>query len=190
MKTPWQWNRRAGWQVALDAVILFVFALALVWLLTACVTTQPGPTDVKGVPNFKSVTNGSTVFYRSGQPRTPDQWLAIRSLGVSNVIKLNEQDESPDALPPGMVLRYYPVDTMQQLVDGPDPAKMREAMGYIGPGTLVHCEHGQDRTGVLVYIYRVSVQHWSPEAARLEMMTNGFHSALGGLDRFVRNWKN
>jgi hypothetical protein len=39
---------------------------------------------------------------------------------------------------------------------------------------LVHCQHGADRTGTLVALYRVAVQGWSKEEALREMTEGGF----------------
>lgn len=37
----------------------------------------------------------------------------------------------------------------------------------------IHCEHGADRTGMLVALYRVIYQGWSPEDAYREWLQNG-----------------
>jgi len=39
---------------------------------------------------------------------------------------------------------------------------------------LVHCQHGADRTGLMVAIYRIVVQGWSKEDAAREMTEGGF----------------
>jgi len=40
---------------------------------------------------------------------------------------------------------------------------------------LVHCEFGEDRTGVFIASYRIAFQHWSAELALAEMRAFGFH---------------
>ena len=82
-----------------------------------------------------------------------------------------------------MTLHYHPIDTLQQLVTGPDPAAITAALSQITPGTFIHCEHGQDRTGLLVGLHRLS-QDWTPQAAWLEMTNHGFHPALLGLTHY------
>jgi protein tyrosine/serine phosphatase len=42
-----------------------------------------------------------------------------------------------------------------------------------GP-VLLHCMHGADRTGVVSALYRMSLQGWSKDAARQEMLHGGF----------------
>ena len=47
---------------------------------------------------------------------------------------------------------------------------------------LVHCQHGSDRTGTMVALYRIAVQGWSKNEAIREMTEGGF--------RFHRIWSN
>jgi protein tyrosine/serine phosphatase len=37
----------------------------------------------------------------------------------------------------------------------------------------VHCEHGHDRTGMIVALYRVCFDGWGPETAYQEMINMG-----------------
>jgi tyrosine-protein phosphatase SIW14 len=39
---------------------------------------------------------------------------------------------------------------------------------------FVHCEHGVDRTGLMIAAYRIADQGWTPEQARREMIAYGF----------------
>jgi protein tyrosine phosphatase (PTP) superfamily phosphohydrolase (DUF442 family) len=39
---------------------------------------------------------------------------------------------------------------------------------------FVHCEHGIDRTGLMIATYRMADQGWTPEQARREMVDYGF----------------
>lgn len=53
---------------------------------------------------------------------------------------------------------------------------------------FIHCEHGKDRTGMVVALHRVIAQSWSPEKAHAEMVELG-HGALNqiftsGMDDF------
>jgi tyrosine-protein phosphatase SIW14 len=49
---------------------------------------------------------------------------------------------------------------------------------------FVHCQHGQDRTGLIVGLYRVFSEHWTPSAAYQEMLAKGFHQALFLLNHY------
>lgn len=42
----------------------------------------------------------------------------------------------------------------------------------------IHCEHGKDRTGLLVALYRVKYEHWRLEQAHREMAAHGHQGTL------------
>jgi protein tyrosine/serine phosphatase len=52
---------------------------------------------------------------------------------------------------------------------------------------LVHCQHGADRTGTMIAIYRMAVQGWRKEEAIQEMTTGdfGYHTVWGNLIRYL-----
>ena len=43
-----------------------------------------------------------------------------------------------------------------------------------GDKVLVHCYHGSDRTGITVAMYRILVQNWTIEHAKIEMQDGGY----------------
>ncbi|MGZ6143042.1 MAG: fused DSP-PTPase phosphatase/NAD kinase-like protein [Myxococcales bacterium] len=49
---------------------------------------------------------------------------------------------------------------------------------------FVHCQHGQDRTGLIVGLYRVFSEHQTPAKAYQEMLAKGFHKALFLLNHY------
>jgi hypothetical protein len=56
----------------------------------------------------------------------------------------------------------------------------------------VHCEKGEDRTGMVIGLYRVLVQKWAPEDAWNEMLKFGYHPKFGALTRYFEKhtgWK-
>lgn len=141
----------------------------------SCSTTQPQ----HGIPNLVQV---GPRLYRGGQPSSLG-WAWLRSIGVTNVVKLNPESESSDAdaITMGMVVQRFPISTAQQNLGGHPPRALLEAaVAAIGPDTYVHCEHGQDRTGLVVALWRMR-QGWSKDQAQREMEICGFHPLLLGL---------
>lgn len=130
-------------------------------------------TITNGILNFAKVTDG---VYRGGQP-TDEGWAYLRELGVTNVVKLNLEMGDGDT---GMVVEKCGIDFMHQLVGPVDRGTVQDALSAIGTNTFVHCEHGQDRTGLVVACYRYGTG-WTKEGAELEMILNGFHKVLRGL---------
>ncbi len=52
---------------------------------------------------------------------------------------------------------------------------------------LVHCEHGSDRTGTMVAIYRIAFEGWTKAQATDEMVDGGFgfHPMWQNLLRYI-----
>lgn len=134
------------------------------------------------IQNFKEFSPG---IFRGGQPVTPEDWLGLRNLGITQVIKLNEIYEGSDApgQAAGMQLFHSPISTGEQTLLEPDLDAIRDVIGFIRPGTFIHCSHGQDRTGLVVALFRVWIQRWPIEAARKEMIACGYHKILFGLEK-------
>lgn len=122
------------------------------------------------------------LVYRGGQPDA-EGWKQIVDLGVTRVIKLNEDSEAIDLVPQGMDLFKVQIPVSQQLITEPNAQYLRDAVGFIQPNTFVHCSHGEDRTGLVIGMYRVICQGWTKHKAYLEMMGHGFHPVLFGLGK-------
>ena len=135
-----------------------------------------------GVPNFARVDfYPSPGVFRGGQP-TDEGWQQLYDLGVRNIIKLNEESEGSDAagIKLGMTYQYHPISLARMLTIGPDPVDFGQALDEGWPGTFVHCQHGQDRTGLYVAMRRLR-QGQTHGRAWLEMKHFGFHEELLGL---------
>jgi protein-tyrosine phosphatase len=150
-----------------------------------------------GIPNLDRVTDN---IYRSGQITTDEGWAWVNVIAGSrhvHVIKLNFDAEGLDDLAKGhgFSLHALPIDPQgdQDLYDdvraafrAPDPQTVDAAVALLAHASdqdfyLVHCTHGQDRTGYVIGRYRVLVQHWTKEAAYAEMIAHHFHPELHGL---------
>lgn len=97
---------------------------------------------------------------------------------------------------------FLPISIEEQLLKVPN-WKVRHAVNqafcfnltprtdpWYGPGkVLIHCEHGQDRTGLVVACYRVQHMGWTHEAAEKDMLAHGFHKALHGLWEYWESFK-
>lgn len=153
-----------------------------------------------GVPNLVQVEGN---IWRSGQIASTEGWDFIGTVAAGrhvHVIKLNYDTEGSDggAVQQGFEVAYLPIqpegdqDVFNDIlgtVKQPDPANLdaaeRELAWCLSHETtdmcLVHCTHGQDRTGLVVGIHRVEHDGWSKDLAFREMLKNHFHWALVGL---------
>lgn len=157
-----------------------VLALLMGLIITACSAQHTKVTH--GVPNLHQV--GPSVW-RGGQP-TDEGWAYLKSLGLTNVVKLNEQTEGRDD--PAFSGYYDPISIEEQILGVP-PYKIDSAVSHIGDCFYVHCSHGQDRTGLICAVYRVKHDGWTKAKAEKEMLANGFHKELHGLWDWWEDWK-
>ena len=151
--------------------------ILLLLSIPACLTTKQA-----GVPNLRCV-DSTKAIWRGGQPVTVADWAVIMRGGCSNVVKLNMDSEGSDAFAEsvGMKVQRFGITTAEQFLGGDGLSnKVAMAVASIGPGTYVHCQHGQDRTGVVCAEYRVRAG-WSRQQAETEMLADGFHKSLHGL---------
>lgn len=152
--------------------------LLLAFLLVGCSTPSP-----VGVPNLVQVDPG---VWRGGQP-TVKGWKYLAMLGLTNDLKLNVE-ELVEERTNGFNLIYAPITTQQQLFGVPTAFPLKAA-ARVRPGTYVHCEHGQDRTGLIVAVYRVHFDGWTKQQAEQEMLSHGFHKVLHGLWEWWETWQ-
>lgn len=176
----------------------FVFA-------TVCLCACTKTTYNMGVPNLAQV---DACVWRSGQPVTREQWETLKGLGITHVAKLNFETEGSDdrARELGLAVESFAIeprgdldffDAVAHTFRHPDERVVKAADTYISrfaPVTpsdgapecpngkvLVHCTHGQDRTGFAIGRYRVNVHRMTKAAAYEEMKAHHFHPSLRGI---------
>jgi hypothetical protein len=140
-------------------------------------------TPAPGIPNFSFVNPGA---FRGGQPQgLAWNWLKDEAV-VTRIVKLNLESEASDqpARDLGLEVVYKPIDLAEQIIFKPNYDDVLAAVNAIAPGTFVHCEHGQDRTGLVIGCYRYWKQGWQKADAYAEMLQQGFHPELLGLTLF------
>lgn len=178
--------------------------------------------DLSGITinNFMQVEAG---VYRGSRP-TPEQIQELARIGVRTVIDLQGGDaempvagwimgeiepgeftkdieaEGREVLAAGISNFYNEALNSFESVNQPEAVKIQAALQIMSdPSKLpvyVHCEHGKDRTGLVVALYRVIYDHWSPEQAHQEMIQMGHsgeldHLFTGELDEYfykVTGW--
>jgi len=128
------------------------------------------PLELEGVPNFYRVTD---QLYRSAQP-TEEGMKNLTKYGFETIISLRSLHSDREII--GVTGLGYERIIMQawnleekdilrflQLVTNPKRHPV-----------LVHCQHGADRTGTVVAVYRIVVQDWEPQEAIREMKEGGY----------------
>lgn len=137
---------------------------------------------------------------RGGQPQSAADWQWLYDQGIRSVVKLNE-DSGFEGMPDEPWLQLSPnlfknpISVTEQWLTEPDLQGLIDTVDYIQthgqpmwsskwpPGTVfVHCWHGQDRTGLVIALYRIATG-WSIEAAWQEALDHDFHQYLVGLSK-------
>ncbi|HJU53501.1 MAG TPA: tyrosine-protein phosphatase [Pyrinomonadaceae bacterium] len=121
------------------------------------------------VPNFYQVNE---KLYRGGQPREGGL-RHLAALGVNTIINLRDDDERASAEgreAQAAGLHYFNVPFGR--LGRPTDEQMERVLALINAPengvVFVHCAKGQDRTGTVVAIYRITHDHWTGEQAKKE----------------------
>jgi tyrosine-protein phosphatase SIW14 len=128
---------------------------------------------------FEQVAPG---VYRSAAPTAQDL-NELSKLGIHTVVSMitessDIRQEAEAAKAQGLKFISVPIPTVLP-VDKKDILRVVNLMNRqdLQP-ILVHCRHGEDRTGLAVGLYRVLKQSVAPEQAYQEMITHGFHPVM------------
>jgi protein tyrosine/serine phosphatase len=128
---------------------------------------------LEGVGNLGQVT---PTLFRGGQPK-PAGFSALAKMGINIVVdvRLSGKDkERKEVEKAGMQYVSMP---WHCLFPRDDVFARFLALLRANPGkkVFVHCRYGDDRTGMMIAAYRMSVEGWTAEEARKEMEQFGFH---------------
>lgn len=118
--------------------------------------------------------------YRSSQPRLQRQWQ-LQQLGIRTLINLrffDPDDDAKTARQLGIRVVNVPLLTWHVRPEQLARAVWEMDQARTRGGVLVHCYHGADRTGLVIAMWRMLRQGWTPEQAREEMLHGpfGYHS--------------
>lgn len=154
--------------------------IVLVFLLSACATATAPP--VKGLPkNFGVVAEGK--LYRGSQPDAEEIENLFRR-GVKTILKLNVADlemERSAAGELGMRLIEIPLNARTVGTSKACADVERAYQAITDPlnwPVYVHCDHGRDRTGFLIGLYRERVEGWAFPQVSGELTRYGHDSKM------------
>jgi protein tyrosine phosphatase (PTP) superfamily phosphohydrolase (DUF442 family) len=181
---------RARRQISRGAVIAAAGVCLLIW--AGCASTPTAnrpetwaqPVELAGVPNLYRI---SGELYRGDQP-SPQGMQNLKIFGLKTIVNLrsfhSDRDEIGDtglAYEHIYMKAWHPEeeDVVRFLKIVTDPKRTP---------VLVHCQHGADRTGTTIAVYRIAVQGWSKAEAIREMTEGGFgfHWIWSNLPQWVQ----
>jgi len=128
------------------------------------------PMGTAGVPNLHKVDDG---LYRSAQPSATGM-KNLKTMGMETIVNLrsfhSDRDEIGDL---GLAYEHIYMKAWH-----PEEKEVVRFLQIVTNAkrkpVLVHCQHGADRTGTMVALYRIVVQGWSKDEAVEEMVKGGF----------------
>lgn len=170
-------GRRWG---SIGALFILSFGLSM----GGCAVVYPTPPPAAPLDGFqlRRFDRVDQTVYRSGQPSAEQLRELSTRYGIRAVLKLNG---GADPVPPGVSILHRPLSVMSE----PDPAALRSILDDLEASpkpVLVHCTHGEDRTGLVVALYRM--RHGVPaEVAYADMVRHGFHPYPGVWRAWLRS---
>jgi tyrosine-protein phosphatase SIW14 len=145
---------------------------------------------VDDLPNFLQVNQN---IYRGGRP-TNQGLKALEQKGIKTIINLEDaasavKIEKKNLAGTPIQLISIPIGSLRS----PKDTDVNKVMGLLNnPQNFtiyIHCQHGQDRTGLMIGLYRVE-HGLSPADAYKEMLQLGFHKILFPLNRYFEKRTN
>jgi protein tyrosine/serine phosphatase len=128
------------------------------------------PLAREGVPNLYQVTPN---LYRSAQP-TAAGMKSLEALGVRSVVNLRAFHSDRGELA-GTALLNEELSVKTWHLEDEDVVRVLRLLKDTARGPyLVHCQHGADRTGTMIAMYRMVVQGWPREKAVDELVNGGY----------------
>lgn len=193
-------NHQVGISVYFRSIARIVLTILVIFLGQICQSCVVGQSrssqafddgrwatlvEKPGLPNVYKVAD---EVYRGAQPTTQG-FQELYKMGIKTVVNLRFRHSDLDDLGKiGLAYIEIPMnawhpkdeDVVKFLQIVTDPEKVP---------VFVHCQHGADRTGVMVASYRIIIQGWSKDQAIAEMTEGGFgfHAVWINLPRFIRN---
>jgi protein tyrosine/serine phosphatase len=137
--------------------------------------------DLVGLPNFAKV---SDELYRGAQP-TREGFLELKRLGVKTVVSFRAL-HSDKELAAGTGIELIEIPAMAWHPEDEDMLKFLKVVSDPAhQPVFVHCQHGSDRTGCAVAVYRMVIQSWTPDAAAAELPAFDYHPIFAQIRSYL-----
>lgn len=141
-----------------------------------------------GMPGLSNVGRIAPGVYRGNQP-LKEGYLTLKKMGIKTVINLRTQHRGKSSVESaGMNYMAFPINIVKNLKPEKVQGIIKAMADPNNQPVYIHCALGQDRTGVIVAVYRIEEQGWSPEEAEQEMHDFGFNDMWFNLKKFLKNY--
>jgi len=144
---------------------------------------------IDGIDNFCKVEEN---FYRGAYP-TKQGLQYLKQLGIKTIVDFRNPGRAVSQerrLAQGLGIKYINIPFGFFRMP-PEDSQIRKFINIVeDPANrpiFVHCQHGKDRTGMMVATYRIVVQDWPKEKAYQEAKGYGFNPVYFHMKRFIFN---
>ena len=181
-----------------------VLVLGVSTLVGGCSTVAPAATGprpenwaipIAAIPGLPNLHRVNSSLYRSAQPSQEgfvflgtQASLANADSPIKTGISLRAFNDDALVSTPTSGLRLEQIRFKTWHPEDADVVKfLRIATTPALQPVLVHCQHGSDRTGTMVAIYRIAYEGWTKAQATDEMINGGFgfHPMWQNLLRYI-----
>ena len=149
--------------------ILIVFAVGNAGAEVRREASWVQPLEAPGLKNFYQV---SPWLYRSEQPQR-EGFITAEKMGIKTILNLRSMHSDKNETA-GLRLNLVEVPIVTWSFDHEEIVRPLRVLAGAPRPILVHCQHGADRTGLIIALYRVVFEGWSKEAATREMLEGGY----------------
>jgi len=170
----------------LGAIYLVITALLLLYGVGVGLGQQA---QEKSLPRFYKINEN---LYRGAQPLSGGI-ERLAALGIKTVINLrgeNEVTRSEQADARAAGLRYFSVPLAD--LSAPTDEQVEKILALINDAqdwpVFVHCNHGKDRTGTIIAVYRISHDGWTSEEAKAEAKRLGMSWVQIGMKSYIGDY--
>jgi tyrosine-protein phosphatase SIW14 len=176
-------RRIREWALKLNVVLAAL-------LLSASATLAQTEVAYAELPNFHQV---NAQLYRGAQPHDDEGIRQLARLGIKTIINLRGEDDRTRAeqrAAEALGLHYFNIPLPG--LSRPPTEKVEQVLALINASAnqpvFVHCHHGEDRTGVIVAVYRITHDHWTSERAKAEAKSYGMNRFQFGMKDFISDY--
>ena len=165
--------------------LIFTLLLTLLLLPGPAIARNPDwaqPVTLKDSDNFFKV---APCLYRSAQP-SADAMKQYEAMGIRTVINMRAlHSDNDEAEGTSLILQRVPINTWH--IEDEDVVSVLTLLRTAQRPILLHCQHGADRTGLMMAMYRIVEQGWTKEAALDEMQNGGYgyHSIWTNIVEYI-----
>jgi protein-tyrosine phosphatase len=138
-------------------------------------SSSPAFAEKLTIPGIPNAARASDSLFRGAQPEI-DSLDELKKLGITTIVDLRRESsglrerERAKAESLGIHFVSIPVGGF----DNPTSEQLAQYFALLRQAPpqriFVHCQFGEDRTGVFIAAYRIAFEHWSADQAYSEMV--------------------